>query len=248
MSLSSQQMRWSGWLLFIGALLSILSLLIEITVPVSLVLIAISSLIGGLLVVVGLPATYMKQSNAVGILGRVGFLLLLLTWLITTLGVNIEEIVVIATVAHPTATSVPPVIVNILNLTSLLMLIGALIYGVLTLRAHIFPSAAGWLLISTVIVMTLALFIGSVFAQLLYALGELLLLSGFARMGYTLGRWEDDVELETDATESTYGVSSWRNEGGAEEELKISSEEEAKDDRNRDEEAEEARKGKEAKD
>jgi hypothetical protein len=194
MPLSPQQMRWSGWLLFIGALISILILLIEITVPLSLIIISIISLIGGLLVAVSLPATYMKQSNAMGILGRVGFLLLLLTWLVTTLGVNIEELIVTATIAHPSAKSVPAVLVNILNLTSMLMLIGTLIYGVLTLRARIFPRAAGWLLISTIIVMTLALFINNVFAQLLYAIGEVLLLSGFARMGYVLARWEDDIE------------------------------------------------------
>jgi hypothetical protein len=213
MSLSPQHMRWSGWLLFIGALLSIAILLVEITISLPLIIIAIVSLIGGLLVAVGLPATYIKQSDALGMLGRVGFLLLLLTWLVTTLGVNSEEIVVTATVAHPSATSVPALIVNILNLTSLLMLIGTLIYGVLTLRVRIFPKAVGWLLISTVIVMTLALFINNVFAQLLYAIGEILLLSGLARMGFTLARWEDDeddsasVTLESEEEVST--TSDW---------------------------------------
>jgi hypothetical protein len=208
MSLSPQHMRWSGWVLFIGALLSIAILLVEITVPLSLVIIAIVSLIGGLLVAVGLPATYMKQGDAMGMLGRVGFLLLLLTWLVTTLGVNIEDIVVTATIAHPSATSVPATIVNILNLTSMLMLIGTLIYGVLTLRAHIFPKAAGWLMISTVIVMTLALFINNVFAPLLYAIGNILLLSGFARMGYMLARWEDDIKPEVAASEEEVSTTS----------------------------------------
>lgn len=194
MSLSSEQMRLAGWLLFAGALLSILILLIEITVPLSLIISAIVGLIGGLLVTVGLPATYTRQSDAIGLLGRVGFIILFLTWLLTTLGVNIEEIIVTATVAHPTASSVPPVLVNVLNLASMLMLIGALIYGVLTLRVGIFPKAVGWLMISTVIVMTLALFIGNVLSQLLYVIGEILLLSSFARMGYVIARWEDDIE------------------------------------------------------
>ena len=194
MSLSPQQMRWSGWLLFIGALLSILTLLVEVSFPVVPVITATVSVIGGLLIAVGLPSTYMKQSDVLGILGRVGFLLLLLTWLVTVLLVNISDIVVIATVAHPTATSVPAVIVNIVNLTSLLMLIGVLIYGVLTLRTHIFPSSVGWLMISTVVLMTLSLFIGSVYAALPYALGDLLLLSSFARMGYAVARWPDEYD------------------------------------------------------
>jgi hypothetical protein len=201
MFLSPQQMRWSGWLLFIGALLSILTLLVEITYPVLPIITASGSMIGGLLIVVGLPATYMKQSAAMGILGRVGFLLLLLAWLVTMLGVNLTDIIVIATIAHPTAKSVPALIVNIINLTSLLMLIGTLIYGVLTLRARIFPTAAGWLMISTVVVMTLSLFLASALATLLYAIGELLLTSAFARMGYALARWPDDLEPEAIASE-----------------------------------------------
>ncbi len=196
MFLSPQQIRWSGWLLLIGALLSILALLVELTAPILPIVTASASIIGGLLVVVGLPSTYMKQSDAMGILGRVGFLLLLLTWLVTVLAVNSADIVIIATVAHPTTKSIPAVVINIINLTSLMMLLGVLIYGVLTLRARIFPTSVGWLMISTVIAMTLSLFIGSVFASLLYAIGDLLLLSSFARMGYVIARWPDDIELE----------------------------------------------------
>jgi hypothetical protein len=196
MFLSPQQIRWSGWLLLIGALLSILALLVELTAPILPIVTASASIIGGLLVVVGLPSTYMKQSNAMGILGRVGFLLLLLTWLVTVLAVNIADIVIIATVANPTTKSIPPVVINIINLTSLMMLLGVLIYGVLTLRARIFPTSVGWLMISTVIAMTLSLFIGSVYASLLYAIGDLLLLGSFARMGYVIARWPDDIELE----------------------------------------------------
>ena len=207
MFLSPQQMRWSGWLLFIGALLSIIVLLVEFSVPTSLILTASAGLVGGLLVLVGLPGTYIKQRDAVGILGTVGFFVLWITFLVTTLGVNIEEIIIAITTAHPTAQSVPPLIVNILNLTSLLMLIGVLLYGVQTLRAHIFPSSVGWLLVSTVAVMTLALFIGSALAQLLYIIGELLLQSSFARLGYALARWPDDIELEPVESEEMTSVS-----------------------------------------
>ena len=204
MFLSSQQLRWCGWLLFIGALLSILVLLIDFTVSVSLVLTASLSLLGGLLVLIGLPGTYIKQRDFIGMLGIIGFFILWTTWLVTTLGVNIEEIVIATTIAHPTAQSVPPVIVNILNLTDLLLLIGALLYGVQTIRAHIFPGSIGWLLISTVIVMTLALFIGGALSSLLYIVGELLLQSGFARLGYALARWQDDdIEPEAVASEET---------------------------------------------
>jgi hypothetical protein len=192
MLLSPQQLRLCGWLLFIGALLSILVLLIDFTVSAPLILTASTSLLGGFLILVGLPGTYVKQRNFIGMLGIIGFLILWITWLVTTLGVNIEEIVIATTTAHPTAQSVPGVIVNILNLTDLLMLIGALLYGVQTIRAHFFPSSVGWLLISTVVVMTIALFIGGVFSSLFYIVGELLLQSGFARLGYALARWHDD--------------------------------------------------------
>ncbi|MBV9711620.1 MAG: hypothetical protein JO011_12015 [Ktedonobacteraceae bacterium] len=196
MLLSPQKIRWSGWLLFIGSLLSILALLVELTVAVFPIIPACASVIGGLLVAVGLPSTYIKQRDVIGMLGRIGFLLLLVTWFLTMLGVNITDIVVIATVAHPTTSSIPPLIANTINLASMLMLIGTLLYGVLTLRARIFPSSVGWLMISTVIVITLSLFVASLFAQLLYAIGELLLLSAFARMGYLLARWPADIEPE----------------------------------------------------
>lgn len=197
MFLSPQQMRWCGWLLFIGALLSIFVVLVEFTISLPLLLTASFSLLGGLLVLIGLPGTYVKQRDLIGILGTIGFFILWLTWLVTTLGVNVEEIVIAITAAHPTAQSVPAVLVNILNLTDLIMLIGALLYGVQTIRARLFPASVGWLLISTVVAMTLALFIGGVLAQLLYIIGELLMQSGFARLGYALARWhDDDSELE----------------------------------------------------
>ncbi|MBA2391159.1 MAG: hypothetical protein H0V70_00255 [Ktedonobacteraceae bacterium] len=201
MVLSPQQLRWCGWLLFIGALLSILILLIEFTVSTSLALTASVSLLGGLLVLIGLPGTYIKQRDSIGMLGIIGFFVLWIALLATVLGVNIEEIVVAITVAHPTAQSVPPVIVNILNLTDLLMLIGALLYGVQTIRAHIFPSSIGWLLIATVGVMTVALFIGGALSSLLYIVGQLLLQSGFARLGYSQARWQDD-DIEPEAVEA----------------------------------------------
>ena len=202
MVLSPQQMRWSGWLLFIGALLSILVLLTDFIFSAPLVLTASVSLLGGLLVVAGLPGTYLKQRNFIGILGSVGFLILWITLLVTTLGVNIEEIVIAATTAHPSAQSVPPVIVNILNLTDLLMLIGTLIYGVLTIRAHIFSASIGWLLVATVATMTLALFMGGALSSLLYIVGELLIQIGFARLGYALARWEDDDDIEPERVTS----------------------------------------------
>ena len=201
MFLSPQQMRWCGWLLFIGALLSILILLVEFIVSLPLLLTASISLLSGLLVLIGLPGTYVKQRTRVGMLGTIGFLILWLTWLATTLGVNIEEIVIATTTAHPTAQSVPPVLVNILNLTNLILLIGALLYGVQTIRARLFPASIGWLLIATVAAMTLALFIGNALAQLLYIIGELLMQSGFARLGYALARWHDD-DIEPELVES----------------------------------------------
>jgi hypothetical protein len=210
MLLSPQQMRWSGWLLFAGALLSILALLIEFTYPLSLIITASASVIGGLLVVLGLPSTYMKQSDAMGLLGRVSFLLLLLTWFVTVMAVNIADIVIIATIAHPTEKALPPIVISTINLASMLMVISILIYGILTLRARIFPSSVGWLMISTVILMTLSLFVTNVYAALPYSIGELLLLCAFARMGYAIARWPDDIELEPTEPEEVTTTSDWQ--------------------------------------
>jgi hypothetical protein len=203
-TLSASQMRWSGWILFGGSILLITVNLLGLSLPpissgLPSIPLSILELIGGLLVTVGLPATYLKQRKEVATLGLVGFFLLWISSFLITVVLSGYAIFYTATTpppVHPNTAANVPAFIQYIASTGLLQIIGTLLYGSVSLRAHVFTRSAGILLIAAVVVSLPQLFIASPLTALIGLLSTFLLLAGLARMGFSLARWPDDDEEE----------------------------------------------------
>ena len=163
---------------------------------------SIAELIGGLLVTLGLPATYLRQRNEIGMLGLVAFILFWISSLLVTVVLSGYAIIYTATTPpHPGVAVHLPTVLQFISSSGLLQLIATLVYGVLTYRAHIFPNAAAILLIAAAIVVLPPLFMSGSFVQLFGLLGTFLLLLALARLGYALARWPEHFDARPEEEE-----------------------------------------------
>lgn len=181
--------RLSGWLLLMGAglfvLASLPSLVAASNGPTADTIQLCTLIIGALLVIVGLPASYRKQARQVGWAGRIGFIALFLTTILLGIVENVVFLVSDARTGADSAQPSPLFLVAAL-LGGLLALIGGLLYGIVTIRARVFPAAIGWLLIVAG-VLSLTLFLAP---ETLNRIGgsasEIALFLAFGWMGYRL--------------------------------------------------------------
>lgn len=148
--MSVRTLRWSGWLLLVGSGLFIVgslpSLVAASFAPTATSIQLSSLLIGALLVVVGLPVSYRKQARQIGWGGRIGFIAIELTALLLGVVVNVVFLVSDAPAGGGALPPSPLFLVAVL-LGGLCALIGGLLYGIMTIRARVFPAVSGWLLI-----------------------------------------------------------------------------------------------------
>jgi hypothetical protein len=196
-SLSPRQMRWSGWILLVGSILLLIANYVGLTSPTSSGLpsipLSIAELIGGLLVTLGLPATYLRQRKEIGTLGLIGFLLFWASSLLVTVVLSGYAIIYTATTpppAHPGAIQLPAVF-QFIATSGFLQIIATLLYGVCTYRARVFPNAASILLIAAAVVVLPQFVISGTFIRLFGLLSTFLLLLALARLGYALARWPE---------------------------------------------------------
>jgi hypothetical protein len=157
--------RLQGQLLLVGAIGEILaSLLIFLipgpdgitgpgSIPTNVVFV-----ISGVFLLVGLPALYRAQAKQMGILGVIGVVLL---WVATILlffilsGVKILGVAVPGSIPHPGGEGPPPLAIIVMVLGVLLTLIGGVIVGIKTIRAHVFTAAIGWLILVSPVLLLL---------------------------------------------------------------------------------------------
>src|SRR5579859_2156871 len=109
------------------------------------------SLIGSLLFVSGLPGMYLCQAGRAGVLGLVGFILLffdlLLQGAFSTLQITILPLLAQVAPKLLEGETLPGGMFLLLLVFSLLDVIGAILLGIATIRAQVFPRWTGVLLI-----------------------------------------------------------------------------------------------------
>lgn len=114
-------------------------------------LVALVSLIGSLLFAIGLPGMYLRQAGRAGVLGLVGFILVFFDSLLhgAFSALQVTALPLLAQVAPKllAGETLPGGMFLFLLVFSLLDVIGAILLGIATLRAHVFPQLAGVLLI-----------------------------------------------------------------------------------------------------
>lgn len=130
--MSTLMLRISGWFLLFGGLLMAMT---NFHLPMSPVAAALINLLGGVLLLLGLPALYARQATQVRWIGLVGLIIIWLDTLIfPVLQGGIGGLV-------PALT--PP---DFLYIIGPLTVIGTLLFGIMTIRAHVFPRWLGFCL------------------------------------------------------------------------------------------------------
>jgi hypothetical protein len=158
--MSSQTLyRLSGFSLLCGGLLAAISSLIQGFLnnnPLNplWVVVAVTLLIGVMVVLLGLPGMYARQASQAGIAGLVGFILFFFAVLMLGIGGGTLSLLIFPwlVTAAPALAAGPPALEVFFIPAGLLVLVGGTLLGVGTIRAGIFSRAAGFLLIiSTVL-------------------------------------------------------------------------------------------------
>ncbi len=122
-------LRVSGWFLLFGGLLMALTVF---HLPTSPTVTALITFLGGALLLLGLPALYARQAKQVGWVGLVGLVIIWLDLLIfPVLQGGISGLV--------PAFKLPDVLFVIGPLT----IVGTLLFGIMTIRARVFPRWLG---------------------------------------------------------------------------------------------------------
>jgi hypothetical protein len=130
--MSTRLFRISGWFLLFGGLLMAVT---NFHLPISPLAAALINLLGGVLLLLGLPALYARQATQVRWIGLVGLIIIWLDILIfPVLQGGIGGLV-------PALT--PP---DFLYIIGPLTIIGTLLFGIMTMRARVFPHWLGFCL------------------------------------------------------------------------------------------------------
>lgn len=171
---STKLYRLSGGTLIAGSLLILINTLLtavlfpghsstpqQVLSP-TWVLVVMTVLIGSLLFVIGLPGMYLGQANRAGTLGLVGFILLFFGILLQGATFSTVQVVVLPFLAqvapHLTSGNSMPVSAFLLLIVSGLMyMIGAILLGIATMRANVFPRWVGILILVAGIAMVLTI-------------------------------------------------------------------------------------------
>jgi len=181
--------RLSGISLFIGSLLVTLGVVPVLFIgddPTSTIgaAAALLRVLGGMLIVVGLPGMYSRQAQQAGLLGLIGFLSTLFYILILGVaGDTINAFVMPFLASHAPALlkgSLPSGLEAFFIVGQLLALVGGILLGIATLRAAIFSRWASLLLI----VGAALGFIGNFLLPVIGTVGVVLFLVGLAWLGF----------------------------------------------------------------
>lgn len=156
--------RLSGGTLIAGSLLILFASIVEAilfpghsstpaqVLSASWPLVILMTLIGSLLFVIGLPGMYLRQAGRAGVLGLVGFILLFFAILLEGAAFSSVQIVVLPLLAQKApqllgGNSLPLSGFLLLLISGLMQVIGAILLGIATMRACVFPRWTGVLLL-----------------------------------------------------------------------------------------------------
>ena len=184
---STRLYRLSGISLLIGCVLIVLVTIPGVFInsdPASAysVYSSLGRVIGGILLLLGLPGVYVRQSQRAGVLGLIGFVLTLIYILMLgTFGDTFNALVLpfIATHAPSLMKNEPPALSLFYLIGGLVGVVGGVLLGIATIRASVLSRWAGVLLIVGSVVQ----FFGDVFNLPIANPGFLLFMIGLALLG-----------------------------------------------------------------
>jgi hypothetical protein len=162
--------RLQGQLLLAGAIGAILSSALIFLLPGPAGIPGIGSIptnvvavLSGLVLLVGLPALYRVQAKQIGTLGVVGVVLLWIAAvsnLLVLTSVQLLDLTVRGVIPHPGGHGPPPAAVIPAVLGGVLLLIGGVIVGITTIRAHVLRASIGWVILISSVLLFPMTFVG----------------------------------------------------------------------------------------
>jgi hypothetical protein len=147
------------------------------------------AVLSGLLLLAGLPALYRAQAKQISMLGLVGVVLLwvgMVLFLLVLSGVQILDVAVPGSIPHPGGDGPPPLALISAILGGVLIVIGGAIVGIMTIRAHVFVAAIGWIILISSVLLLLTGPVGGGLGIMLKDSATALLFAGLAWAGATL--------------------------------------------------------------
>lgn len=204
--MSSQTLyRWSGIVLLVGSLLGVIGILVDNvlyfganptpqqTLSLPFALDSSLFLAWALLLTMGLPGLYLRQSARAGKLGFAGFVLLLVGMLLAGVGFAIVQLTIYPYLAQsapkliPSSNGTGPLIGSLLwwVVPGLSLAVGNILLGIATVRSRVFPRFAGILLMVAAVVSILGSF-PIPFSDIMTLASNLVLFVAFAGFGFTL--------------------------------------------------------------
>jgi hypothetical protein len=214
--------RLSGGTLIAGSLLMLISSVLSailypghIETPQQLVsstwsLVILLNIIGSLLFVIGLPGMYLRQAGRAGVLGLVGFILFFFSILLQGVTFSTAQVVILPFLAQKApqlmgAGSGPRGVFLLLIISGFMQMIGAILLGIATMRARVFPRLAGvFLLVSGV---AFLLTIGPFLNDLLELVSFIALAAAFVWCGSQLLAREHEAAEAVAPSAAEAGVS-----------------------------------------
>jgi hypothetical protein len=205
--------RLNGQFLLAGAIGAILSSLLIFlnpgpdglggpgSIPTNVVFV-----ISGLVLLVGLPALYRAQAKQMGILGLVGVVLL---WVATVLlllvlsFVQILDVAVPGSIPHPGGEGPPPLAIIPMILGVVLTVIGGVIVGITTIRAHAFAAAVGWIILVSPVLLLLRVPLGGLLGVILTSACLGLFYASLAWAGATLSFRGNPTQVSQSSVQRT---------------------------------------------
>jgi hypothetical protein len=214
--MSSQNLlRLSGNALLAGSVLYIISDVLNIVfnsqssdAPPPFV--AILGLIATMLLIMGLPGFLVRQARKVGTLGLIGWIVFLCS---AMLGIGLLANAAAFLPAMPAQNSqaaqdaAPPVSILAFILAMVVtQLVGGILLGIATIRAHVFSPWIGWLLIVSSVVSAAAFPLEGMVNTVVITLSDLLLFIALGWIGHNLTRTSQDTAQEALSSTRTVGA------------------------------------------
>jgi hypothetical protein len=190
---SHHLLRFSGMALLIGSVAYILFdvLTIALSSPGSDApppYAAIIGLIGLVILIMGMPGILVPQVTKVGTLGLIGWIVFFCSALLG-LGLLVNATVFLPLDAQPAPNGPPPAPVFALIITVVAtQFIGGVLLGIATIRARIFPSWIGWLLIASSLISAASFPLEGMASTLVTTGSDLLLMAALGWIGYQLAK------------------------------------------------------------
>ncbi len=208
--MSSQMLyRWSGIVLLVGSLIGVIGTILDNvlyfganptpqqTLSLPFALDSSLFLAWALLLALGLPGLYLRQAARTGVLGFIGFVLVLFGMLLAGVGYAIVQLTIFPYLAQaapkliPSSNGTGPLIGALLwwMVPGLSLAVGNILLGIATLRSRVFPRFAGILLIVAAVVSLLGnapLPLPTLFGDIANLVSNLALFLAFAGFGAVL--------------------------------------------------------------